>query len=138
MIHLESAVKTLESRQEPAYNLLNDFTNLSPLAARPEISNWEASADACSFEVAQVGKVQLHFVEREPAKTLKAQGESNDIGFNLWIQFTTDSTGKTRMKLTLKAEIPGMMRSMAEGPMQHFLDLLAESLTERVNANGGG
>ena len=133
MLHLESDIKTLHTTQEKAYDFMADFSNLSDLARREDISNWQAVPESCSFEVRHAGLVSLHFVDKQPHKTLKTEGETNGIGFNLWIQLKQDQQQQTRMKVTVKANIPAMMQGMAKKPLQSFLDMLADNLSYAIN-----
>jgi len=90
-----------------------------------KIENWEASMEACSFEMFPVGKARLSIVETEKNSMVKYGGDGlNGTQFFLWVQIKEASVDDTRVKLTIKADINPVIRAMAQKPINDFLEKL--------------
>ncbi|MBQ1797172.1 MAG: SRPBCC family protein, partial [Prevotella sp.] len=50
--------------------------------------------------------------------------------FNLWIQVLPVTETTSKMKLTLKADIPFMLKGMVSRPLQDGLEKIADALAQ--------
>lgn len=136
----ESSQKQLFRSQEEVYGLLSDLRHLeSYLAAVPEehrakLDDLRLEEDAVSFSVSPIGRVVLKVVDREIPKMLKFGAENFPIEFNFWIQLVGVSEGDTRMKLTLKTDIPMMLRPMIGNKLDEGIERVADAIAMAVNA----
>lgn len=112
---------------------LEDKFRAVPRQGMPEIKDLAFTPDTISFRVDPVGEVVLRIVDREAPKTIKFGADNFPIQFNLWIQFKAVAEADTRMLITLKADIPLMLRPMIgnklETGIEQFADRLAEMLS---------
>jgi len=76
-------------------------------------------------------------VEREPFKTVKLVSENTPIEVNVWIQLKAVAENETLLKLTLKADLPTMIKMMVDKKLQEGInsiaDLLAKTLSTPIN-----
>ncbi len=137
MTTYESDIKTISSNEEVVFGLLGDLNNLSKLKDNKEftekIKDLTTDTDSCTFSVDQVGKVCFRIIEREPFKTIKFKTEYLPLDANLWIQLKQVADNDTKMKLTLKAEIPTMIKLMVDKSLKEGINKIADVLVQAVN-----
>ena len=128
---MEKFVSRVTSSPLPAqflYTHLSSLQGLSQLVNIPEVENVQATDDTCTF-TAKGMSVGLQVVERVPYSTLKYQAmPASPFPFTFWVQLKEVSANDTRLRLTLHAQIPLMLRLMLKGKIQKGLDEMAERL----------
>ena len=125
----ESKTGTIHRSDSQIFEFLSDFTHFSALIPEGKVSGWQATADHCSFEVNNIGKIAFRIVEKEPDKTIKAAIETafaEDVF--LWIQLKPAAPYETNVQLTLKADMSPMIKMMVAGKVTGFLDKLVDAL----------
>jgi len=128
----ESKQVQIRRPAEMVYALVSDFSNFTPMLA-DKVEEWQADAESCSFKVKGF-RVALRMIEKEPPKMIKIAGEKpSPLDFTFWLQLHGVASDDTRMKLTLHAELPMMVRMMVGGKMQQGLDQAAEKIAESFN-----
>ena len=85
-------------------------------------------ADNISFNVDPVGTVSFKIIERNPNDTIKLESVKSPIKLTGWIQLKEVAEDDTRLKLTLRADIPFMFKSMVSKPLQDGIQKVAEIL----------
>ncbi|MBP6610320.1 MAG: SRPBCC family protein, partial [Paludibacter sp.] len=80
------------------------------------------------------GKMGFRIIEREPFKTIKLESENAPVSINLWIQLKPVADDDTKMKLTLKAELPTMIKMMVGSKLQDGLNSIADLLAKSLNS----
>jgi carbon monoxide dehydrogenase subunit G len=134
MTTYESEIKTISANNEVVFAKLSDLKNLEILKekipADAGISNFECDTDWIRFNINPVGKIGLVVLERETPKTIKLGAENSPIDFNLWIQLVPLDDSATKMKITLKADIPPMIKMMAGSKLEDFVNQLASGLSK--------
>lgn len=137
MTTYESNVKTISSNEEMVFGILNDLNNLEKLRNNPEISdkikNLELDSDSCSFQIDGIGKIGFKIIEREPFKTIKFVSEYLPFTVNAWIQLKEVSENDTKMKLTLKADLPAMIKMMLGSKLEKGINAVADTLATILN-----
>lgn len=129
----ESAIKVVKNSAEAVYGRLSDFTNFSAVIPQDKVKNWSATKDTCRFTVDQIGEMGLRIVERQENELVKytADGETR-FNFNLWVQMKGVAPYESRIKVTLKADINIMIKTMFGSKLQDFVDMLAKSIAENM------
>jgi len=139
MTTYESDIKTISSSGEVVFNILSNlsnFNNLQNLNADAQeklnqmLKDVEFDEDSCRFTVEGVGRVGFRIIEREPFKTIKLETENSPVAVNGWIQLVQVSETDTRMKLTLKAEIPTMIKVMVDSKLKKGINTIADTLVQ--------
>jgi hypothetical protein len=77
-----------------------------------------------------VGTIKLRIIEREEPKCVKFETEQSPMPFNLWIQVLPVDANNSKMKVTVKADIPFMLKGMVAGPLQDGVEKIADVLSQ--------
>ncbi|MCR5679168.1 MAG: SRPBCC family protein [Prevotella sp.] len=133
MTKFESSVKQVPYPQEAVYNNISDLRNLEKVRNRvPEdkVQDFSFDQDTVTVSVAPVGQITLRIIEREEPKCVKFESVQSPVPFNLWIQLLPVTADSSKMKVTVKADIPLVLRAMVSGPLQDGVEKIAEALSQ--------
>ena len=133
MTKFESSVKQIPYPVENVYRNISDLSNLERVRDRiPEdkLQDFQFDSDSVQVSVAPVGTIKLRIVEREENKCVKFETEQSPLPFNLWIQVLPVSETESKMKITVKADIPFMLKGMVSGPLQDGVEKIADALSQ--------
>lgn len=148
MEQIESSVKHLPYSPAQVYAKLSDLRNVEELKQRipPEalaearskgvnldLDSVVCEADSITFPAPQIGQLKLAICDRTPERMLKFGFEGIPIEAHLWIQLlpSGESGSESRMKLTVRYDIPFFMKMMLKGKldkMQEGVEKLADLL----------
>ena len=131
MTTFESKVKQIPYPQEAVYRNISDLSNLGRIRDRlpgDKIQEFVFDSDNVSINVPPVGTVSMRIVEREEPKCVKFETAQSPMDFNLWIQVLPVDANTSKMKVTVKADIPFMLKGMVSGPLQDGVDKVADAL----------
>jgi len=133
MKKFESSIKRVPYPQEAVYRNISDLTNLERVRDRvPEdkIKDFSFDQDSVTVSVEPVGQITLHIVERDAPKCVKFETTQSPMPFNLWIQVLPVDETTSKMKVTVKADIPFMLAGMVSGPIQDGVEKIADALAQ--------
>jgi len=133
MTKFESSVKQIPYPVENVYRNISDLSNLERVRDRiPEdkLQDFQFDSDSVQVSVAPVGTIKLRIIEREENKCVKFETEQSPLPFNLWIQVLPVSETESKMKVTVKADIPFMLKGMVSGPLQDGVEKIADALAQ--------
>lgn len=133
MTKFESSVKQIPYSVEDVYRNISDLSNLERVRDRiPEdkLKSFSFDKDSVSVNVAPVGDLKLRIIEREEGKCVKFEGVQTPLPFNLWIQVLPVTATESKMKITVQADIPFMMKGMVAGPLQDGVEKIADALSQ--------
>ena len=133
MTKFESSVKQIGYPVEDVYRNISDLSNLERVRDRvPEdkLESFKFDSDSVEISVAPVGTIKLRIIEREENKCVKFEAEQSPLPFNLWIQTLPVSASESKMKVTVKADIPFMLKGMVSGPLQDGVEKIADALSQ--------
>ncbi len=144
-----SSVKPINAPVERVYATLSNLENLRPLLERARtdenlkakmqkagqanaldsLANVELTCDSISVPAAMVGTISMTIIEREENKCIKFITDKSPIKATLWIQVlpVTDTTSK--MKLTVDADIPFMLKPMIGSKLKNGIEQVAGALS---------
>ena len=129
----ESSVKQIPYPQEAVYRNISDLTNLEKVRDRvPEdkVNDFSFDQDTVSLNVAPVGELKLRICERDEPKCVKFETVQSPVPFNVWIQVLPVDELNSKMKVTVKAELNPLIRSMVEKPLQDGVEKIADALAQ--------
>ena len=133
----ESDIKTISSDEEMVFGILSDLNNLSRIADNPELStkvkDLQYDTDSCSFGVEGYGRVGFRIIEREAFKTIKLESENSPIPINVWIQLKQVAENDTKLKLTMSAELPAMIKMMLDSKLKSGINSVADVLAKALS-----
>lgn len=133
MKKFESSIKQIPYSQEAVYRNISDLTNLERVRDRvPEdkVKDFSFDHDSVTVSVAPVGAITMRIVEREEPKCVKFETTQSPMPFNLWIQVLPVNETTSKMKVTVKADIPFMLAGMVSGPIQDGVEKIADALAQ--------
>ena len=138
-----SEVKAIEHNQQMVFNYLSNFENLSTYlnsgliekitekVPQIKITDFESDQDSCKFNITGLGLAEIKIVNREPFKTIKIESSGGlPLSFTFWIQLMPVSEYKTKLRLTLHAEMSMMIKMMAGSKLEEGINQLADTLSK--------
>ena len=131
MSKYESTVKTVPYPQENVYRIISDLSNLERIRDRvpsDKIQEFSFDTDTVSVSVSPVGQITMRIVERDEPKCVKFESEQSPMPFNLWIQVLPVDEQTSKLKVTVKADIPFMLQAMVSGLLQDGVEKVADAL----------
>jgi hypothetical protein len=131
MTKFESSIKQVPYAQEAVYKNLSDLNNLERVRDRvPEdkLKDFSFDSDNVSISIDPVGKITLHIIDRDEPKCVKFESVDSPVPFNLWIQVLPVTETTSKMKVTVQADIPFMLKGMVSGPLQDGVEKVADAL----------
>ncbi len=143
MTKYESSIKTLHTSSEQAFALLSNLSNLEEAVKKAKekegdkfedyLKDVTFDNDSIRAKSHGVGEIGLKIIEREPNKTIKFETENSPVNANLWIQFVEKASDDTKMRITIHAEIPKMIKMMIDGKIKKGVDKIADAISMAVN-----
>ena len=133
MTKFESSVKQIPYPVEDVYRNISDLSNLERVRDRipqDKLQDFQFDSDSVAVSVSPVGTIKLRICEREENKCVKFETEQSPMPFNLWIQVLPVSAAESKMKVTVKADIPFMLKGMVSGPLQDGVEKIADALSQ--------
>ena len=133
MTKFESSVRQIPYPVEDVYRNISDLNNLERVRDRiPEdkLNSFSFDSDSVSVNVAPVGDLKLRIIEREENKCIKFETVQSPLPFNLWIQVLPVTATESKMKVTVQADIPFMLKGMVAGPLQDGVEKIADALSK--------
>jgi len=137
MTTYESDIKTISSNEEVVFGILSDLNNLEKLKENASLTDrmkdLQFDTDSCSFSVEGFGKMGFRIVEREAYRTIKLVSENAPVQVNMWIQLKQIAENDTRLKLTLKADLPTMIKMMVDKKLKEGVNTIADALAKALS-----
>lgn len=127
----ESGIKQIPYAQEKVYEMLSNLENIEKVRARiPEdkLGGLTFDRDSVSVDVPPVGSITMRVIEREAPKCVKFEAANSPVPFNLWIQILPVTDTSSKMKVTVKADIPMFLKPMLGGKLEEGVDKIADAL----------
>ena len=130
----ESKITSAPCPAEQIYRVLSNMENLERVREfipQDKIQEMEIEPDRVRMKVDGLGqKITIAIVDRIENDTIKFGAEGIPIDANFWIQLKELSPVDTRIKLTVKADIPMMFKMIIGKKLQEGLDQAAEMLSQ--------
>jgi carbon monoxide dehydrogenase subunit G len=133
MTKFESSIKQIPYPVEDVYRNISDLSNLERVRDRipqDKLQDFQFDSDSVQVSVSPVGTIKLRICEREDNKCVKFETEQSPLPFNLWIQVLPVDSASSKMKVTVKADIPFMLKGMVSGPLQDGVEKIADALSQ--------
>ena len=130
----ESKIVSSTASADQIYRVFSNLKNVErvkDLIPKDKIQEMEISEDQIRIKVDGLGqKITIGIVDRIENDTIKFGLEGIPMDANFWVQLKQLSENDTRIKLTLKADIPMMFKMMIGNKLQQGLDQAAEMLAQ--------
>jgi len=130
----ESKIGQIPYNDQVVFTVLSNLENLKRFAEhipQDKVKELEITSDYIRIKVDGLAqKFAIRVVEREEYKTIKFGVENLPMEANMWIQLKQMAENDTRIKITIKADIPMMFRMMFEKKLQQGLDQAIDMLCQ--------
>lgn len=130
----ESAIHAVPAPIGDVYAVLSDLSKLEKvrhLIPQDKVQELEIGADYIRMKVDGLGqKICIRIVDKVERDYIKFGADNIPMQMNFWIQMKEAAPLDTRIKLTLKADIPMMFRMMLDKKIQKGIDDAAQMLTQ--------
>lgn len=133
-MEVTSDIKQIPYPQQMVYDVLSNPSRLEKLRdALPEDKRQKAESvqfteDSITAEAPGVGAVTLNIIERDAPKTIKFEANISMVKGNMWIQLLPTSDTASKMKVTIKADVPFFLKGMVKKPLTEAVGKVAEML----------
>lgn len=130
MSKIESKIKKVGYPQQNVFNMLSDLSNIERVRDRiPEDKLKDLTFDHDSVSISSpMGPVTLRVVERDEPKCVKFETDQSPVPMTLWIQMLPTSETESKLKVTLKADLPIFMGAMVKKPLEEGVEKIADAL----------
>ncbi|MBQ2950866.1 MAG: SRPBCC family protein [Prevotella sp.] len=131
MSKFESSIKQIPYPQQSVYDKISNLENLEKVRDRipaDKVQEFSFDKDSVSVNVSPVGEIKLRIINREEPKCIKFETVQSPMPFNLWIQVLPVTETTSKMKVTVDADIPFMLKGMVSGPLKDGIEKIADAL----------
>lgn len=131
MSKFESSIKQIPYSQQAVYDKISNLENLEKVRDRipaDKVQDFSFDKDSVSVNVSPVGEIKLRIINREEPKCVKFETAQSPLPFNLWIQVLPVTETTSKMKVTVDADIPFMLKGMVSGPLKEGIEKIADAL----------
>ena len=133
-IKYESKIGQIAANDAAVFKVLSNLENINrfrDVIPQDKIQDMEVTADRIRFKVEGLGqKIAIAIVEKEEYKLIKFGAESLPIPLNVWIQLKQMAEMDTRIRITIKTDMPVMFKMMLDKKMQQGLDQAIDMLCQ--------
>ena len=133
-IKYESKIGQIPANDQQVFAVLSNLENINRfrnLIPEDKIKDLEISHDRIRMKVEGLGqKIAIAIVDKEEYKTIKFGAESLPVPFNMWIQLKQVADQDTRIRITIKTDMPAMFKMMFDKKMQQGLDQAVDMLCQ--------
>ena len=130
----ESKITSAPCSAQQIYRVMSNLQNLErvrDMIPKDKIQEMEIEPDRVRIKVDGLAqKITIAIVDRIENDTVKFGAEGIPMDANLWIQLKELAPNDTRIKLTVKADIPMMFKMMIGKKLQDGLDQAADMLAQ--------
>ena len=131
MSKFESSVKQIPYSQTAVYRSISDLSHLEKVRDRvptDKVKEFVFDADSVAVNVPPVGEIRLRIVNREEPKCVKFETVQSPMPFFLWVQMLPVTETSSKMKVTVEADIPLMLKARVSGPLKDAVEKVADAL----------
>jgi carbon monoxide dehydrogenase subunit G len=128
-MNLESPTVTVNKSADDLFDFLTDVKNFEIIM--PEnTETFEASADAFVFALKGMPNIKLKLAEQEKPNKIVLASASDKFPFTLTGNMRSVNNDTTSIQLNFEGDFNPMMVMMIKGPLQKFINTLAENLAK--------
>lgn len=130
----ESAVTKVSASAGQIYALFSNLKNIErvrEMIPQDKVQELEIGEDYIRMKVDGLGqKITISVVDKTENDVIKYGAEGIPMQMNFWIQMKEVAPLDTRIKLTLKADIPMMFKLMLDKKIQQGIDQAAAMIAQ--------
>ena len=131
MIQVESKESAVNVGQERVFDYLSDFRNFSGMLPEDVLHNVVLEERIIRFDIRGLGPAGLVLDDKVPYSSIKIKGtDDTPADFTLNVSISPVNENSAVVKFSLNASMNMFIEMMAKAPLQKFVDLLAEKVTQ--------
>jgi len=131
---IESNKMEISKSQQEIYEFLADFNNFESLMP-DNVTDWESTADECSFSVKGMASIGMAISDRAPNIQITITSTpKSPFRFNLNCFVDANGENNCVAYLVFDADLNPMIQMMAEKPLTNLFELIIGKLQEVHNA----
>ncbi len=116
---------------ETVYSFLGDFRNFEDLMPE-QVSHWKADESSCSFTIQGLADLSMRIDAKYPCSSISVVSEGkNPVNYRMDYFFSAKGDDQCSVSIVFDVDLNPFLKTMASGPLQHFVDMLAEKLQEK-------
>lgn len=128
----ESKIGQINANATDVFAVLTNLENLQRFAEhipQDKVKELEITRDTIRFKVDGLAqKISIGIVDQEENKIIKYGAENIPVPLNAWIQLKQMNEMDTRIRITIKTDMPIMFRMMLDKKLQAGLDQAVDML----------
>lgn len=133
-VKYESKIVSNASTVGAIFRVCSDLRNLErmkELIPQDKVQDMELQEDFVRFKVDGLGqKIGIRILAKETNDYVKYGIENAPVDGNFWIQMKAAEEQGSRLKLTVKVDLPAMFKMMVGNKLQNALDQAADMLAK--------
>lgn len=130
----ESSIQTVAASAHDIYRVLGNMENIAlvkDLIPQDKVQELSYDKDSVHIKVDGLGqKLCIRIVDSEEDSVLKYGIDNLPMGMNFWVQMREVGPNDSRIKLTLKADLPMMFKMMLDKKLQEGIEQAAMVLSK--------
>ena len=128
----ESKIGQINANATDVFAVLTNLENLQRFAEhipQDKVKELEITRETIRFKVDGLAqKISIGIVDQEEYKMIKYGAENIPVPLNAWIQLKQMNEMDTRIRITIKTDMPIMLRMMLDKKLQAGLDQAVDML----------
>lgn len=123
-----SKIVKIGSSDQRIFAFWTDLRNISRMVPPEAGAEINATENSCTVTV-KGQTFEIKIIEKEEFKLVKiGTEEGTSMGFTMWLQFKSLSAFETAGRITVRADVPLLMRPMLKGKLNEGIDKLADAM----------
>lgn len=128
MKKFESKRVILNASAPNVYGFIGDLSNLKKFMPE-QVTNWQASADTCSFTIKNMTTLNLRINERVPFERIDVIPDGKPpFNFKLQLLLYPQTETQSEASFLISADLNPIYSMMASKPLQNLVDLMAQNM----------
>ena len=114
---------------EEFFGFITDMRNFGQFIPGRSVNEWSADENRCRFNMTPMGEINLEIISRSPFTAVSFSGNVLvTTSFMLNVTIAENDNQKAIVKLLMEADLNPMLRAMASGPIERFLETLVTEM----------
>jgi carbon monoxide dehydrogenase subunit G len=124
-----SRMARLSCTGEEFFSFITDLRNFGQFIPAGSVNEWRADENSCSFKMTPMGEISLKIFSKTPVSAVSFSGNVLvTTAFMLHVSVAEDENRKANVKLLMEADLNPMLRAIASGPIDRFLETLVTEM----------
>jgi hypothetical protein len=128
-LKFESRTGNLSCTTDEFFGFITDIRNFEQFIPEGKLTNWQATADSCSFSVPPLSNAGIRISGKTPVSEVTYTGDAlKKDDFKLVVRIAENDRNRAEIRLFLTAELNPFLRMMVEPPIKQFLETLISEM----------